>query len=51
MVIVPLALLLDVINIPFALLFLALAYGYAILVTLAAMVAGGVGLPPARALA
>ena len=33
----PVALLLDVINIPFALLFLAFAYGYALLVTLAAM--------------
>jgi cellulose synthase/poly-beta-1,6-N-acetylglucosamine synthase-like glycosyltransferase len=36
-IVVPLALLLDVINIPFALLFLAVAYGYAIFVTLAAM--------------
>jgi cellulose synthase/poly-beta-1,6-N-acetylglucosamine synthase-like glycosyltransferase len=36
-VIVPLALLLDAINIPFAVLFLAVAYGYAIFVTLAAM--------------
>jgi hypothetical protein len=37
LVIVPLALVLDAINVPFALLFLALAYGYAIFVTLAAM--------------
>jgi cellulose synthase/poly-beta-1,6-N-acetylglucosamine synthase-like glycosyltransferase len=36
-VIVPLAVVLDAINVPFALLFLALAYGYAIFVTLAAM--------------
>ncbi|MDF2094086.1 glycosyltransferase family 2 protein [Knoellia sp. 3-2P3] len=36
-VVVPIALALDVVNVPFALLFLALAYGYAILVTLAAM--------------
>jgi cellulose synthase/poly-beta-1,6-N-acetylglucosamine synthase-like glycosyltransferase len=36
-VVVPVALVLDVVNVPFALLFLALAYGYAILVTLAAM--------------
>ena len=37
LVIVPLALVLDAINVPFALLFLVLAYGYAIFVTLAAM--------------
>jgi cellulose synthase/poly-beta-1,6-N-acetylglucosamine synthase-like glycosyltransferase len=36
-VVVPIALVLDAIHIPFALLFLALAYGYAIFVTLAAM--------------
>ena len=33
----PLALFLGVVNIPFAILFLVLAYGYAVLVTLAAM--------------
>jgi cellulose synthase/poly-beta-1,6-N-acetylglucosamine synthase-like glycosyltransferase len=37
--VVPLALLLDVVNIRFALLFLLLAYGLAVLVTLAAMAA------------
>jgi cellulose synthase/poly-beta-1,6-N-acetylglucosamine synthase-like glycosyltransferase len=38
-IIVPLALVLGVVNIPYAVLFLALAYGLAILVTLSAMAA------------
>ena len=38
-IIVPLALVLDVVNIPYAILFLSLAYGLAILVTLSAMAA------------
>jgi hypothetical protein len=38
-IIVPLALALDVVNIPYAILFLVLAYGLAVLVTLSAMAA------------